>query len=320
MLASKKLTNVILIKIACAVSVAFALLYFLVPQLSLAATYPSYQGYVTDTARLLDQSTRQSLEQKLAQYDQTTTNQIAVLTITSLAGEPIENYAVKVFERWKIGQVGKDNGVLFLVAKDDRQMRIEVGYGLEGSLTDGAAGAIIRNVVAPRFRENDYPGGIIQGVEAIIAELQDGTESEVDVALGNNPLRQIGGQQIDNLLKQFGDFIVFIPMMFVYLLSYMARTKDVTLGGIVGGIGGALVGLLFGISWVVFIAGLVGAVVGLLFDWILSRNYKALAAQGKNTDWFHTYGGFGGSRGFGGGGFGGFGGGRSGGGGSSGGW
>lgn len=309
-----------LIKILVAVSIAFGLLYFIFPHLSIAATYPSYQGYVTDTASMLDGDTKTLLENKLQEYDQASTNQIAVVTIPSLQGESIEYYAVKLFEQWGIGQKGKDNGVLFLVSRDDRLMRIEVGYGLEGSLTDGAAGSIIRNIVTPKFKEANYSAGISEGVEAIIAELQDGTESKVDIAVGNNPLRDLGGQQIDNLFKQFGEFILFIPMAFVYLLSYMARTKDITLGGILGGGLGLIIGLLFGVTIVTILAVVFGALIGLLFDWILSRNYKSLSKSGDKTDWLHTYGGFGGSRGFGGGGFGGFGGGRSGGGGSSGGW
>ena len=309
-----------ILRIVVAVVCAFYLLYFVLPHLSIAVDYPVYQGYVTDNAQIIDDVVQTSLEERLRMHEQSTLQQVAVLTIASLEGQSIEMYALEVFEKWGIGQKERNNGVLLVVARDDRKMRIEVGYGLEGDLTDGAAGAIIRNVVAPHFKEGDYTQGVVKGVESILAELEDGAESQVDVIVGNNPLRKLGGGQIDALLKEFGEFIILIPVLVIYLISYMARTKDIMLGGVLGGVLGFVVGMLVGVaSFTIFLV-VISIFVGLLFDWILSRNYKSLSRSGNKTDWFHTYGGFGGSRGFGGGGFGGFGGGRSGGGGASGGW
>ena len=99
-----------------------------------------------------------------------------MLTVKSLDGESVEDFAVRVFEAWKLGQKGKDNGVLVIVAPNDRRMRIEVGYGLEGTLTDAAAARIIRDRITPRFKANDYDGGVAQGVAAIVGTLEGGRD------------------------------------------------------------------------------------------------------------------------------------------------
>lgn len=139
-----------------------------------AADVPYLSGRVTDNAEILSDATVRSLTARLKAHEDATGDQIAVLTVPSLDGESIEEFAVRVFEAWKLGQKGKDNGVLVIVAPQDRRMRIEVGYGLEGTLTDLLAGRIIRDVLAPRFKAGDYNGGIEQGVNAIIAVLEQG--------------------------------------------------------------------------------------------------------------------------------------------------
>jgi uncharacterized protein len=136
------------------------------------AEVPYLTGRVVDNAEILKPDTRKRLTETLRQHEQKTTNQIAVLTVPSLHGESVEEYAVRVFESWKLGQKGKDNGVLVVVAPQDRRMRIEVGYGLEGTLPDAIAARIIRNVMTPRFKGGDYDGGIAQGVDAIVAQLE----------------------------------------------------------------------------------------------------------------------------------------------------
>ncbi|MDD5191441.1 MAG: TPM domain-containing protein, partial [Dehalococcoidales bacterium] len=102
------------------------------------------------------------------------TNQVAVLTVPTLGGVGIEEYAVSVFKEWKLGQKGKDNGILVVVSPGERRMRIEVGYGLEGTMPDAVAGDIIRNVMTPHFKNGDYNGGIDAGVQAIISDLEGG--------------------------------------------------------------------------------------------------------------------------------------------------
>jgi len=120
----------------------------------------------------------------LKKHEAQTSNQVAVLTVPTIGEESIEDYAVRVFEAWKLGQKGKDNGVLIVVVPNERRMRIEVGYGLEGTLTDGLAGRIIRNDMTPRFKEGDYNGGIEAGVKSVISLLEGGKAPEAEDTTG----------------------------------------------------------------------------------------------------------------------------------------
>lgn len=146
------------------------------------ADIPYMTGRVTDNARILSESTRESLSEKLREHELKTTNQVVVLTIPSLEGESIEDFANKVFNDWKLGQKDKDNGILIVVVPAERRMRIEVGYGLEGTLPDLAAGRIIRGIMAPRFREEDFDGGITGGVDNVINILEGGVFTENDIS------------------------------------------------------------------------------------------------------------------------------------------
>ena len=137
-----------------------------------SAEVPYLTGRVNDEAGILSPATRERIETALAKHEETTTNQVAVLTVPSLGSDSVEGFAVKVFSTWKLGQKGKDNGVLLVVAPEERRMRIEVGYGLEGLLTDGIAGSILRTSLAPRFKAGDYDRGIEDGVGAILAVLE----------------------------------------------------------------------------------------------------------------------------------------------------
>ena len=127
--------------------------------------------HVHDEAKLLSQQAVDEIERQLKVYEDSTSNQIAILIINSLEGEVLEEYTLRVAEKWKLGQKDKDNGILLLIAVDDHKMRIEVGYGLEGVVTDALASRIIRNELAPNFRKNDYDIGVISAVNAIIAAI-----------------------------------------------------------------------------------------------------------------------------------------------------
>jgi uncharacterized protein len=131
---------------------------------SAQGTLPKPAGRVTDLANVIDAGTESELDRRLDQLEQTTSHEIAVATVPSLGGTTVEDYAERLFKEWGIGQAKQDNGVLVLVAPNEREMRIEVGYGLEGILPDGLAGEIIRDNFVPRFRDNDYNGGIRDGV------------------------------------------------------------------------------------------------------------------------------------------------------------
>lgn len=133
-----------------------------------ALNIPQLQGRINDQAGLLSAEQRQTIENLLGQYEQQTSNQFAVLTIDSLEGDSLEDFSLRTVEKWKLGQKGKDNGALLLIVKNDRKVRIEVGYGLEPVLTDVFCGNTIREVLAPAFGEGNYGQGIADTLYAMM--------------------------------------------------------------------------------------------------------------------------------------------------------
>ncbi len=133
---------------------------------------PYLSGHVNDTAGMIPPQVRDRIEQQLAALQKATGAQVAVLTIKSLDGEPLEDYSMKVAQTWTLGRKGVDDGVLLLIARDDRKMRIEVGYGLEPKLTDIACKRILDDTVRPAFRNGDFGGGVESGVNAIAATIE----------------------------------------------------------------------------------------------------------------------------------------------------
>ena len=133
---------------------------------------PYLSGRVVDEADIVPDDAEARIEQRLAAWEAETGNQVAVLTVDSLEGDAIEDFSMRVAETWKIGRGGVDDGVIFVVASDDRRMRIEVGYGLEAELTDLESGRILDEIVGPRFRQGDFGGGVEAGVEAILAGVE----------------------------------------------------------------------------------------------------------------------------------------------------
>jgi uncharacterized protein len=130
---------------------------------------PPLRARVNDLADAIPPAAEARLEEKLARLEAETSHQIAVLTVPTLAGEPIESFALRVAEAWQLGQKGVDNGILVAVAVQDRGARIEVGYGLEGVVPDVIAKRTLEDVMFPRFRSGDFAGGIEAGVDALIA-------------------------------------------------------------------------------------------------------------------------------------------------------
>lgn len=233
-----------------------------------AVSFPAPTGFVNDFANVLTTEQKQTLETNLSNFEKQTGNEISVAIIKNLSGNTIENVAVKIFEEWKIGKKSQDNGVLFLVAVDDRKLKIETGYGIEAKLTDGKAGEIIRNIIAPKFKQNDYFGGISDGVTAIEKIIAEPTPIKVNPKISLSP------------------FLWLLIPLIIYLAAFLGRSKAIWPGG--------LIGLIIGI----FLAGLMGALIagliGFFLDWILSRNYEKLKTVGKDTGFWATGGGFGG--------------------------
>ncbi len=150
---------------------AMVLLAGLGSQLASGQEVPFLGGRVNDTAEMLSFGTVNELEMMLQAEEDSTSNQVVVLTIPALEDLSLEEYSMKVVETWKLGQADKDNGVLLLIVRDDRKIRIEVGDGLEGVLTDAVSGSIIRHEITPRFREGNFDEGVKAGVTAIVGAI-----------------------------------------------------------------------------------------------------------------------------------------------------
>lgn len=144
--------------------------------LSLAADYPALTGRVVDAAALLTPETAARIDGKLAAHEAKTSDQLVVATVPSLQGLSIEDYAHGLFRHWKLGQAKTNNGALLLVAPNERKVRIEVGYGLEGGLTDALSSTIIATAITPKFRAGDFAGGIEAGADAILSILDGDAE------------------------------------------------------------------------------------------------------------------------------------------------
>jgi uncharacterized protein len=172
--------------------------------------FPKPTGYVNDFAHLLEPAARESLEQRLVQYDRTTGNQIAIAIFPDLGGVPINEFASRLEESWKVGRRGKDNGLLLLIGLKERQVRIEVGYGLESKVTDGDAGAIIRNVLAPAFRAGRYADGLNAAVDELMRLVGGPPGGGPAPSGGRRPRGAVAP-----LWVPFGVFLAFIALTLV---------------------------------------------------------------------------------------------------------
>jgi uncharacterized protein len=197
-----------------------------------AENFPALTGRVVDQAQVLSVPERADLETKLADLESKSGIQLVVATVSSLDGEEIEPYANALFRAWKLGEAKKDNGVLFLVAPNQHRVRIEVGYGLEGTLTDATSSVIISNAVAPRFKAGDFSGGVARGVDDIITVL---TTDSADWQ--KKP--ELRAETNATFLDTFGPFLVFGIILFFFFLS-RSRGGGGFLGGFV--VGSALSG------------------------------------------------------------------------------
>ena len=154
---------------ASALAIACCGALLALPGAAHARELPALKGRVNDYANVLPPERAAALEAKLAEHERRTQQQFALLTVSSLEGDAIEPYAVDVFEQWKLGDKKRDDGLLVVLAPNDRKVRIEVGYGLEGVIPDAIAARVIRDVMTPAFRQNDYAGGVEAAFTALIA-------------------------------------------------------------------------------------------------------------------------------------------------------
>jgi uncharacterized protein len=258
---------------------------------------PPLKARVTDLTGTLTSQQRSALEETLRAFEARKGSQIAVLVVTTTQPETVEQYAVRVEENWKLGRKGIDDGALLLIAKDDRKLRIEVGYGLEGVLNDATAKRIIAEEIVPRFKQNDYAGGINAGVARMIKVI-DGEPLPPPAA---RPQRG-NGIDLEHLL------IIGFVLVFVVGGILRAIFGRVLGAGIVGAIAGFIAWTLGG----ALLIGIIAAVIAFIFS-LFGGTRGGFGSGGFGGGGFSSGGGFGG------GGFSG-GGGGSGGGGASGSW
>lgn len=180
--------------------------------------FPEPRGYVTDQAGLLKPQTARHLEGLITYINQKTTAEVAVVTLNSIEPYTIEDYAVRLFEDWGIGRKGKDNGVLLLVALKERRVRIEVGYGLEGAITDGTAGEIIRRIITPDFKEGLYDQGLLEGTEAILRLVAKEYNVELPKGLSFKTRSRVKSE------RSFGIFDILIFFVFLFVLFVLFKT------------------------------------------------------------------------------------------------
>jgi uncharacterized protein len=202
--------------------------------------FPELTGRVVDQAGLLGARDQTELDAALAEFERETTNQLVVATLTSLQGLSIEEYGYQLGRHWGIGQEGKDNGAILIVAPEERDVRIEVGYGLEGELTDARSRLIIENEILPRFRQGDFAAGIKAGVAAMIDTL-GGT---YDPALPAVEAREV--ERAPSPLP----LAIMLPIFAIIILNRLSRRRGrgrhrrgygwpvVVGGGFGGGFGG----------------------------------------------------------------------------------
>jgi uncharacterized protein len=179
-----------------------------------ALRFPALTGRVVDEANVIPSQNRSALEGKLKDLEDKSGIQLVVATIASLQGSDIETFANELFRYWKLGEAKKNNGVLLLVAPKERKVRIEVGYGLEGTLTDALSNVIITGAIIPRFKANDYAGGIDRGVDGIISVLTtDASEWR--------PRTGVRTDDRQSLLDQLLPFLLLA--LFLLIVSAMRR-------------------------------------------------------------------------------------------------
>jgi uncharacterized protein len=201
-----------------------------------ALEVPALRGHVNDYAGLLPADRAQELEARLAAYEQRTGQQFTVLIVPTLGGDSIEDFAVRTYEHWKLGSKEKDEGLILLVAVKDRKMRIEVGYGLEGSITDALSSRVINEVMQPAFRGGDYAGGL----DAAFAVLMHQASGSAEPAPERQPVRKRAKPLIGPIV---------LPILFFLLLSFFGgggrggrRRRGFFVGPGLGGMGGGFGG------------------------------------------------------------------------------
>jgi len=217
-----------------------------------ALDVPALQGRVNDYAGMLAPATERHLDAVLQDLERSDSTQIVVLTIPSLEGDSLEDFSIRVAEQWRIGHRGLDNGAILLIAKADRKLRIEVGYGLEGRLTDLRAGRIVANVIVPYLKNGQIDQGVVEGVQAMIGVVQ-GEFSAADAPADRRQSERRSGNGLFGLI------------LALFILNVLGRLRR-SIGALAGAVIVPIIGTtIFGFSWMlVAILIPVGIAIGLL--------------------------------------------------------
>lgn len=277
---------------------------------------PDNGGYVRDETNTLTTEQVETLNKKIQDYRERTSNQLAVLIVPTITDDYLERFSINVARTWGVGEAGKNNGALLLIAKNDRKMRIEVGSGLEGDLTDLRASRIIRDRIAPEFRNDRYYQGITAGLDGISLAIGDAPD----------PLLKREDTTKNNWLGGIDDIIVWIFYAgffgITWLGSILGRSERWWPGGLIGAVAGGGAGFFLtqGTTSFAVASAFVLGIVGLLFDYFVSKNFRSAKRKGETPAWWAGGTTIGPGSSSSGGGFGGFGGGGFSGGGSSGSW
>lgn len=290
-------------------STLFCILFLtlLPPLFCSAITFPSPTGYVTDTTSLLTPEQKNTLEQKLENYEKETKTEIALLITDTTSPLEISQYATQIGNEWGVGKSNADNGIMIVTAMSDRKFWIATGNQTGGALTDAKSGSIYRNYIKPHFKEGNYYTGLSKGIDAIIAELAG------EVFTGSTAPAPEGDS-----FSFFGIFFGIITGL-IWLGSVLGRSKAIWPGAVIGGLGGFFLGLILALGLFELISlTAVLSILGLGFDALVSGEYQSAKSSGRSPRWWAGGGGFsggsssgGGFSGFGGGGFSGGGGGGS---------
>ena len=277
-----------------ALLLAFTLgwLAFTSPQLAAQIAVPPLTGHVTDQTGTLTTDQKAVLEQTLTAFEARKGSQLAVLMVASTAPEEVEAYALRVAEQWKLGRKKVDDGAILVIAKNDRALRIEVGYGLEGSLTDLTSKRIINETILPRFKGGDFYGGITAGVDQVVRVI-DGEPLPAPTA---------------RVPQGIGNVQQYAPMLFIVALAVGG-----VLRAVLGKVGGSLVtgGVVAAVAWFVVgavsmaaVAGVIAMLLTLLGGGMLGRGLGGFYGGGRGGGGLGGGGGgfSGGGGGFGGGG------------------
>lgn len=239
---------------------------------------PRLTARVTDQTATLAPDQRNRLESKLADFERQKGTQIALLIVPTVNPETVEQYALRVVEAWKLGRKGVDDGALLLIAKNDRKLRIEVGYGLEGALNDATAKRIISETITPRFKQSDYFGGIDAGLDAMIK------------VISGEPLPE--PKQAAAADDEF-DLESMLPIGFILIFVVGGILRAIfgrfLAAGIVGAAAGVIVSLIFSSMLIAVIAGFVAFVFSLLFGF--SGGGRGWTSGGSSSSWGGSSGG-----------------------------